>query len=642
MNRSRWASALVVVLAAGALLAVGFVLGRGCESAPEPAGEGTAAPPMARDAAPHRVTPRRRSPEPAQAEPAVTETPAATVAGGSAAPPPPPRYGPSPTANPSETPNPWRVAEPTAAAEGGGRRVVVTDDAGQPREGARVLVYVAATEGREAVSKSATTGPDGKVEFAPLSPGNAATTATWGSLSRTAGGAVVAGRMSEVSVVLPAGAIVEGVVRHVEKGPLAGIQVATEQQSGGFTDRLGATTDENGRYRLVNVPPGTHIVSFTGPAVGGYHGARGEVAVPGPGTYTRDFVLGAVSLEGFVRDAVTNAPIPGAKIQIQNPLYVRTTTDSAGAYRFLDLPTGEFPLVLEAEGYELKFDRAGPTSADTTRTQDFLLRPAAVLVVELTDAESRAVAGEVILGVNPRTAGGTNVTTNRMTDESGRLRFPSIVAGEYDLTMRMDGFEQAAARGTLRPGAHVVAVRRPRRPGAAAGASGAPALSGPIRDAATNEPIAGVRVNLQGGRPSAVTDAEGRFELRGALQGPVEIFVSKEGWGIRFVRRTIATGKPEVIEETLDRAATLHLWITDPRGKPVSGQLVLGIRPPAEGAGGPTRIGTSIEADAGGHAVYRQVVPGRYQLRVLASGVGGASVETEIVAGENTVSVRLE
>jgi hypothetical protein len=53
-------------------------------------------------------------------------------------------------------------------------------------------------------------------------------------------------------------------------------------------------------------------------------------------------------------------------------------------------------------------------------------------------------------------------------------------------------------------------------------------------------------------------------------------------------------------------------------------------------------IETGLRVDADGHAVYRQILPGSYDLLVSQPGVGEAKVAVEISPGENTVRVRLE
>jgi hypothetical protein len=68
--------------------------------------------------------------------------------------------------------------------------------------------------------------------------------------------------------------------------------------------------------------------------------------------------------------------------------------------------------------------------------------------------------------------------------------------------------------------------------------------------------------------------------------------------------------------------------------------LFVGIHPLREGEG--TRLGTSVTADEEGHATYRQIVPGSYELQIKMQERGECTVEVEIKPGENTVEVRLK
>ncbi|MHC4933575.1 MAG: carboxypeptidase-like regulatory domain-containing protein, partial [Planctomycetota bacterium] len=101
----------------------------------------------------------------------------------------------------------------------------------------------------------------------------------------------------------------------------------------------------------------------------------------------------------------------------------------------------------------------------------------------------------------------------------------------------------------------------------------------------------------------------------------------------------VEKGEERTLDLQLHPAATVHLFVVDPKGRPVAGRLFFGIHAKNEGG---TRVGTSVKADDEGRATYRQIVPGPYSLRVLLREIGEAKVEVEILPGENRVEVRLE
>jgi hypothetical protein len=117
------------------------------------------------------------------------------------------------------------------------------------------------------------------------------------------------------------------------------------------------------------------------------------------------------------------------------------------------------------------------------------------------------------------------------------------------------------------------------------------------------------------------------------------VHASRDGYGFRAFRDVEFTDGTATRDLDLAPAATLHVHATDRAGRPVEGRLFLDVHGREEGL---TKVGTSIDADGEGHGIWRQILPGRYELRITKENVGEAKVEVEILAGENVVRVRLE
>jgi len=160
-----------------------------------------------------------------------------------------------------------------------------------------------------------------------------------------------------------------------------------------------------------------------------------------------------------------------------------------------------------------------------------------------------------------------------------------------------------------------------------------------VRDSATKRPIAGVRVNVQSAGAVTTTDADGKYELRKLPPGKWTIHLSRDGYAFRYVREVEVTEEARNLDFELDPAATLHVEVTDKTGRPVVGRIFLGVHGKDENL---PRYGTSVETDAEGRGTYRQIAPGRYELRLMQSGVGETTVEVQIIPGENVVRARLE
>jgi hypothetical protein len=327
------------------------------------------------------------------------------------------------------------------------------------------------------------------------------------------------------------------------------------------------------------------------------------------------------------------------------PAFASTTTDADGVYRFSDVTGTTARLFVSRDGWESRFVNTGPFSPDAPLAFDVDLRAASVLVVTITDENGRPFVGEVMLSING--GGGSNLTTNLFTDAGGMLRYAKIAAGDYDISVwaKAGAPTGQAKHVTVQAGENPIAftVTSPPR---AATSNGGNVLRGSVCDAATGQPIAGVAVRLQ--RPtnkSGATDASGTFEIADAGAGPVEVYFSVDGYRIKWVRGlTLVAGTPLVVDEKLTPAATLHLRVKDGQGRPVVGNLILGIGAKDPKAGeGLTRVGTSVTADDAGVATYRQIVPGSYKLRVKSDdGDTTTEIEAEVRTGENTVDVTLK
>jgi RNA polymerase sigma-70 factor (ECF subfamily) len=530
---------------------------------------------------------------------------------------------------------PYRLAEPCGEPDRGALRVIVTDGAGSALAGARVLV--GPIKGGGVQTTDYATDGAGRLEMRSLEPGKWSVGAISKGQHRIAHVEIEAGRFTEVAMPLAGGATVEGVVRHIDRGPLADVDVDIKREEAGFHDHFGARTDAQGRYRLESVPPGTHAVWLQGKFIGYEGRPRATLVVPGPGAYVRDFILGAVTLGGVVRDADTGAPLPAVKIRFQGPWWGEIATDADGAYGVPDLAPGNYKVCLTRDGYGTEFGETGPVTADGARTADFALRRAGILVLEVLDNEGRPITGRIDLGVMP-VGGSTSLGTSLAVDASGVGRYNRIVPGRYDIDVRAEGYARQAQRAEIGAGESRLTFRLERD---AAAPPRRLSLQGTVRDSATGRPIAGARISVQqpASQSVASTDADGGYRLFDVPAGQWAVVVGVDGYGVRFLRGVAFAAEPRALDIALDPGATLHLHVTDRAGRPVVGRIHLGVRGRVEGL---TTIGTSVEADTEGHAVYKQIVPGLYDLRILQAGVGDTKVEVEILTGENVVRVRLE
>jgi protocatechuate 3,4-dioxygenase beta subunit len=165
--------------------------------------------------------------------------------------------------------------------------------------------------------------------------------------------AVVAGRDDHVRLVLaPGGQVLTGVVTDMTGGVVAGARIDAARLDG--RTRAGdaiavAFSDDDGRFKVA-LKGGAIVVAASHPE----YAAQTRYVDLGTGGTTANFALvpgGAI--EGVVRDAKTNQPVPGAAVYAASdapPVELADTNghavvaDAAGKFRFAGLRPGAYEL----------------------------------------------------------------------------------------------------------------------------------------------------------------------------------------------------------------------------------------------------------------------------------------------------------
>lgn len=97
------------------------------------------------------------------------------------------------------------------------------------------------------------------------------------------------------------------------------------------------------------------------------------------------------ALNGVVRDAVTNKPVPAATVTIDQ-LARSTTADSLGHYTLTDLLTGSYSIRVTAAGYEAQTKYNVPISSGNINEVSFDLQPSSVALGNVTVSATRRTA----------------------------------------------------------------------------------------------------------------------------------------------------------------------------------------------------------------------------------------------------------
>ncbi|MHC4470251.1 MAG: MSCRAMM family protein [Planctomycetota bacterium] len=547
----------------------------------------------------------------------------------------PGRGGARPPSRLDAEPKPYRLAEATEDPAVGALRVVAE---GAAPSTADATLVVERTSQRTTTTLADTQLPvPGEFTVRGIEPGPLSVTVTYGTLCRRLYLTLPAGRVTELTVVLATGAEVSGTVRHVRRGPLAGVSMRLERRDGAWYDRLETTTRDDGGYRVSGVPPGTWVVKLEGGAAGDYFRPRGEVVVEGRGPIRHDVLVGRVALKGTVVDAATGEPLPGVKIHLGGFAGVRTRTDAHGTYALSDVAPGRYVLLAHKSGFASVRKEGVVIEAEGTRTQDLELESAATLNLRVTDTQGRPIAGIITMRVESA-KGGTDETQffGFLCDGDGRAALNRLRPGTYDLVINAKNCEEKTVRAVLPAGSLTLDVTLVRSKEVEAAS-----LGGTVRDAKTGKPVEGVRLRASRASGLAYTDAAGRYAFPSLVGTVCDLSLVKVGYGYVSLRDiALEPGAARTLDIELTPAATLHVYAEDADGRPVSGSIMMAVRP-AEGHSG-TRFTWGVTADAAGHAVSRSIVPGVYTLRFEKEDVGAAELEVEIEEGENTVRVRLE
>jgi len=430
--------------------------------------------------------------------------------------------------------------------------------------------------------------------------------------------------------------------------PLAGALVWSAGDPGTAT-----RTDAAGAYRLAGRVSGSPLNLRA--AAAGHQPGRLEASLPSnPSESQRqapDLLLipaAVPTLAGRVVDAASR-PVAGAEIHLVRP----DPEDSLAAgesHLATTLPDGSFRLApLEAGGvYALTASRAG--FAPATLIVAMPLPPSSRPPVRLVLARGRTVSG-LVLDPRQRPIPGALVKLESpepifevkpvlgpfraATDAEGRFRIAGLPAGLFEL--RIEGPELAPlpaktiavpqGDGLLDLGTFTLASRS-RIAGWIVDAGGRPVEGVDLWVVASESTIT-TQAARQAGR-AAVTDRDGRFELRNRAVGDQEkLRACRKGFlPAEFQAQGPAAGEPRIVLTPTTRIAGT---VVSAEGDPLPGARVLAY--PSSGPAGsdlmlpdpPCPFELEAVAGAAGDFVLELREPGRYD--VNASGAGHLRAE---------------
>ena len=311
------------------------------------------------------------------------------------------------------------------------------------------------------IPRSVDTDARGNAEFSGLGPG------VWQVRWEFAGGQqnltthIFAGYATDLRLVLPAGAAVEGTVRHMITGAVEGETVKLSSVDGGARTTLKTRTDRNGRYTFESVPPGFFSINLASSvSTQGSNFSSSLFVAPGQ-RIRKDFVVGPL-LGGTVRELRTSLPIEGARVELRQGgrTLASATTDAGGIFSFAEMAPLTATLVISKEGYGLTVLRDVAISEDG-RMVDVEMPQAARLRLRVIDSHSEPISGSVSLSVRPLPLdeGTSSIGATVSLDVNGRGLYNQIGPGTYELYLSAENRGWVRLSTTLVPGDNELEVR---------------------------------------------------------------------------------------------------------------------------------------------------------------------------------------
>jgi uncharacterized surface anchored protein len=170
-------------------------------------------------------------------------------------------------------------------------------------------------------------------------------------------------------------------------------------------------------------------------------------------------------------------------------------------------------------------------------------------------------------------------------------------------------------------------------------------ITGRVVDAATGAPISAASAVLNLTTPEmstpffagrTQTDGSGVFSVRGLVPGVYQLVVTATGYGQESIARLELTPDPRVVdlEFRLHKGGSLVVRVADPDGAPVAGAFVI-IRTADDIA--VSDMSSIPKTNASGEYALPGLKPGRYQVRIVKTGMRPGLHPVDVQAGDPTV-----
>jgi hypothetical protein len=527
---------------------------------------------------------------------------------------------------------------------------VVVDVAGKPVPAAAIRLVLESdrfprTTGGEPADWLATkTGTDGRFVFPDL-PAGARATFLVDAPEKASLPGYSAGEDQELQytpgqkgirlVLKPEGRI-EGTLLDPNGNAIAGTLVRAYE--GDFTAKTTVTTEANGRFVVGGLDAGKHSLRLvSGRAPADFVAGRRGIAVEN-GRTTSGVKLQARA-GGLIEVTVTDAndrSLAGASVNVQQQPVAEGlgdsgygATDDKGTIRFR-LEPGLYETSAYVREFIIASVKDSPVEEGKTRQVKIRLKPE--LRIRLTAVDE---AGKPVAGATAVLFDALGMCGPRTTDANGAVWFVPFVSSAQVLpAVSGTVLVRHAGRGLV---AHedYSSADGPLRITLAPGAT----LKGRVVDP-EEKPIAGAKVAVQLAtlaldQLSAVTDAQGHYQILAVPPGYCAVTAEAEGFGVAGVSTKAGGGAgPDAVEAITLKPAKFSVSgiVKDEDGNPVAGASVS-----VQGLGQPGH--RQVKTDKEGRFTIDKIVEGEVGIEgILRSRLGWARAK----AGDKDVEIVIE
>ena len=370
---------------------------------------------------------------------------------------------------------------------------------------------------------STTTGEWGEFRFEKLPPGEHSLTVSMPGFADSQRSIRAQDAGETLEIALFGNASLKGRVSDaVEKKPLSNVQVRIAG-----TD-LTAKTGEDGRFTVAQIPGRPETVEVVGR---GYRQVElPQAFAPGREQTIEVELKGGTILSGKVQDAITNTPLPDAKVEIAGTSQ-SAQTDADGRFRFEDIAGGPVHLKVTANGYP-----AGEQDAELKAGEEAVVEIGLTGNARLTGSVVSSNGEQPLKDVLVQVAGSSRKTN---TNDKGEFRLENLPARLVELEAVLAGYQPANVSRTLRSGEETradIALR------------GAGVLIGSVFSEA-GDPLPVAEIRVQGTTAKASPNDAGEFRLDGLMPGEAHVAISAKGFHPVQKTAQVAADKPVSLGE---------------------------------------------------------------------------------------------